>query len=658
MNSLMVFVFTIGLLTETQTVSAQVNTDSLISALETLVAEDEKLAIQLLLSEAFLESNLEKARERLDLVYSELNERSKPKFWLRYHLDESIYHRISGDTKQGLISAYKALDLAETHKDSIHFKAKIYNSLGALYDDDSNAELSLKNHFKALRYAESINYEAQVATVCNGIGRVYLYLSEYDDAKKYYLRSIEIKERLNEYDQHLGTSYNNLSNCYDAEGKYKESLVYLDKAIQLKVKSNSFVSLIGSYNNKAYTLYLMNRLGEAETTIQKAIHLADSLAVEIENMYAYSTYAEILFAQNKIAKAEEYMTRSIEMSKKNKDLYLAKYNLDLMYNIYLKKGDYKKALDFFRERSVVMDSVYNIRSRSEIEKLALTYETEKKNKEIELLNTENELNTIDLKKSRQLQIAFLIVALLAFAVMALLWSRHKNKVKTDKILKDALEKSYEKKLSDTELQVLRAQMNPHFLFNCLNSINSFIIKNEQEQASEYLSKFSMLIRKVLSNSKSSKVTLANELEALELYIEMEALRFGNSFEHAIIIGDDVEKDYLEIPPLIIQPYVENSIWHGLMHKTNGHGKLVVDIQQENDMLICAIEDNGVGREAASAIKSKQGAIKRKSFGMNITKERLEHINEKYKETSHVEITDLKSESGAALGTRVIIKIAI
>lgn len=658
MNPLLVFIFTIGLLAKIQTVSAQVNTDSLINSLQTLVSVDEKLATRLLLSEALLESNLEKARESLDLVFSELNENSKPKFWLRYHLDESIYHRINGDVTQGLISANKALDFVDSIRDSIRFKSKIYNSLGALYDDNSNVKLSLDNHFKALRYAEAINYEAQVATICNGIGRVYLFLSEYDNAKKYYLRAIEIAERRNLYDQHLGTSYTNLSNCYDAEGKYEESLVYLEKSIQLKEKKNSFVSVIPSYNNKAYTLYLMNRLKDAETTIKKAIHLADSLAIETETMYAYSTYAEILFAQNKVEKAEQYMTTSIEMSKKNKDLYLAKYNLDLMYNIYAKKGDYKKALDFFKERSVVMDSVYNIRSRSEIEELALTYETEKKNKEIELLNTENQLNTIDLKKSRQLQIAFLIVALLAFVVMALLRSRHKNKVKTDKILKEALQKSYEKKLSDSELQALRAQMNPHFLFNCLNSINSFIIKNEQEQASEYLSKFSMLIRKVLSNSKSSKVTLANELEALELYIEMEALRFGNSFEHAINIGEHVEKDYLEIPPLIIQPYVENSIWHGLMHKTNGQGKLVVDIQQEEDMLICTIQDNGVGREAASAIKSKQGAIKRKSFGMNITKERLEHINEKHKETSHVEISDLKSESGAALGTRVIIKIAI
>lgn len=637
-------------------VIAQVNIDSLQNVLNAEISSNEALELRLLLAEAYLESNLEMASATLDTIHANLSTTSKPEFWIRYHLNRSIFHRIDGALSSGISEANKALQLANVHKDSVRYKSKIFNILGALYDDDSNAKMALAHHFKALRYAETLQYDAQIATICNGIGRVYLYLSEFDNAKEYYSRAIAIKERNNEYDQHLGTFYTNLSNCYDAEGKYEESLVYLNKAIQLKEKAKSFVSIIPSYNNKAYTLYLMKRLGEADTTIQKAIHLADSLAIETEAMYAYSTYAEILFAQNKIAKAEEYMTRSIEMSKKNKDLYLAKYNLDLMYNIYLKKGDYKKALDFFKERSVVMDSIYNIKSRSEVEKLALTYETEKKNKEIELLNAEKKVSAIDLKKSRQLQLAFLAGAVLAILVIILLWSRHKNKVKTDKLVKEALEKSYEKKLSETELQALRAQMNPHFLFNCLNSINSFIIKNEQEQASEYLSKFSMLIRKVLSNSKLPKVTLANELEALELYIELEALRCNHKFEHTITIEESVEVDYLEIPPLLIQPYVENSIWHGLMHKDKGVGKLFIDIKQHNNMLVCSIEDNGIGRKAA-AIKSSS-KTKQKSFGMNITEERLEHINEKYKERSQVEIFDLTSETGLALGTKVIIKIAI
>ncbi|MBV1924766.1 MAG: histidine kinase, partial [Flavobacteriaceae bacterium] len=296
-------------------------------------------------------------------------------------------------------------------------------------------------------------------------------------------------------------------------------------------------------------------------------------------------------------------------------------------------------------------------SKKEVEKLALEFETEKKNKAIELLNVEKNLNEIQLKKSKQLQFAFLLAAVLILMILFLLRARHKNKVKTDKLLKESMERSFQMKLADSEMQALRAQMNPHFLFNCLNSINSFIIKNEQEQATEYLSKFSKLIRRVLNNSKEPKVTLGNEIETLKLYIELEALRFNNKFDYSIDIQPNVEIDYLEIPPLIIQPYVENSIWHGLMHKKEGDGKLNINITQEEDHIEVTIEDNGIGRDAASQLKSKS-AEKRKSYGMNITSERLKNSINSTNETSHVEVIDLIDSNNNSLGTKVIIKIGI
>lgn len=638
-------------------VSAQIRIDSLEQLLTEEIPNIQKTGIRLLLAEAYLDVDFNKSGDYLSLLKNDLTTESDPVYLIRFHIASSIFYRSSLEVKMAKESAFKALEYANSHKDSIRYKAKIYNSLGAIADDESDVQTAIEYHLIALRYAESINYEAQIATICGGIGRAYLYLDEYNIAEEYFLRAIAIKENNNEFDQHLGTYYTNLSNCYDAKGNYTKSLEYLDKAIELKAAEHNSIGIITAYNNKAYTLFLMNRLIDAERTVQIAISMADSLQIEVDQMYAYSTYAEILFAQNRVEKAEEYMSRSIDLSKRNNDLYLAKYNLDLLYNISLKKGDYQQALEYYKQRSVVMDSVYNVRSRSEVEKLALEYETEKKNKEIELLNAEKTINTIDLKKSRQLQIVFLIAAILALTVLVLLWSRHKNKIKTDKILNESMERSFEKKLADSELQALRAQMNPHFLFNCLNSINSFIIKNEQEQASEYLVKFSKLIRRVLSNSKEPKVTLANELEALELYIEMEALRFGGKFKYDINIASEVEVDYLEVPPLIIQPYVENSIWHGLMHKTEGIGKLTIAIKQENDTLIFSIEDNGIGREAASELKTKS-AEKRKSYGMNITQERLKHFNPKGKENANVEIIDLKETNGKGIGTKVIIRISL
>jgi LytS/YehU family sensor histidine kinase len=153
------------------------------------------------------------------------------------------------------------------------------------------------------------------------------------------------------------------------------------------------------------------------------------------------------------------------------------------------------------------------------------------------------------------------------------------------------------------MMALRAQMNPHFLFNCLNSINSFIMENDPDSASEYLTKFSRLIRLILNNSQPGPVTLASEIESIRLYVEMEAMRFNNRFSYKIDVDEDLEINTIEIPPLLIQPYVENAIWHGLMHR-DSKGHLLIQFRQEDRYLCCIIEDDGIGRQQAKLLRSK------------------------------------------------------
>lgn len=210
------------------------------------------------------------------------------------------------------------------------------------------------------------------------------------------------------------------------------------------------------------------------------------------------------------------------------------------------------------------------------------------------------------------------------------------------------------KMAEAEMQALRAQMNPHFIFNCLNSINRYIVKSDQATASLYLTRFAKLIRLILDNSNSKNILLSNEIEALRLYIEMESLRFDHKFTYTITIDDAVNPDSIELPPLIIQPYIENAIWHGLLHKPGG-GNLSLHIRLASpNMLECIIEDNGVGREKAGELKSKS-VTKKKSLGMELTENRLLLLNQYAAVRSSVEIIDLKNED-EAIGTKVILKI--
>ena len=247
------------------------------------------------------------------------------------------------------------------------------------------------------------------------------------------------------------------------------------------------------------------------------------------------------------------------------------------------------------------------------------------------------------------------ISLVAALVVGLVYTGFRYRV--TQIRKEEVQKAaFSKKLSEMEMQALRAQMNPHFIFNSLNSINTFILKNQPDAASDYLAKFSRLIRLILQNSNSATVTLQNELEALQLYLEMEALRFRNKFTFQIRVGSEVEPEEIDIPPLLIQPYVENAIWHGLLHREST-GHLGIDLQIENERLVCVIEDDGVGRQRAAELKSKS-ATRSKSLGMQITAHRMELMKELYGKETTVEIVDLVDASGEACGTRVVLTISI
>ena len=214
---------------------------------------------------------------------------------------------------------------------------------------------------------------------------------------------------------------------------------------------------------------------------------------------------------------------------------------------------------------------------------------------------------------------------------------------------EALKTAFNQRIAQIEMTALRAQMNPHFVFNCLNSINRFILVNEPDEASAYLTKFSRLIRLILDNSREELIGLDQELEALKLYIELEAMRFNNRFDYEISLAPGLDTTAYQVPPMLIQPYVENAIWHGLMHRKE-KGLLKIHLSEQSGSLHIIVEDNGIGRAKAAELKSKSAA-QHKSQGMQVTAERMELIRTVYGVSASVQITDLVDEEGEAKGTR-------
>lgn len=255
----------------------------------------------------------------------------------------------------------------------------------------------------------------------------------------------------------------------------------------------------------------------------------------------------------------------------------------------------------------------------------------------------------------KIQSAFWTAWWFKIIILGLLWALiyAAYKYRITQINKQAsLRTDYEIKLSELEMSALRTQMNPHFIFNSLNTINSFINLNNSEQANVYITKFARLLRLILDHSRKKKITLQEELHVVELYLQMEQIRFENKFIYSITIDDNVQTEITEVPPLIIQPFVENSILHGLL-PSPAKGLLKVSIIRQYNKIICTIYDNGIGRTNAKLLRNNANTEKRKSHGMEITLKRIDLFNKENNLQESVKIIDLENPTG----TQVIISLA-
>ncbi|MEM6696998.1 MAG: histidine kinase [Bacteroidota bacterium] len=218
----------------------------------------------------------------------------------------------------------------------------------------------------------------------------------------------------------------------------------------------------------------------------------------------------------------------------------------------------------------------------------------------------------------------------------------------------------EKELAHLKMQMLLTQINPHFIFNSLNSIDYLILKQNYRAASRHLNRFAHLMRRLLKNAKVDEVSLKDDLKALKLYVDIEKLRFRQQFEVLFNIAENIDLDFIRVPPMLLQPYVENAIWHGLLHKKEG-GKieLIYELDEEQEVLKCTVLDNGIGREKSIDLKARQIPTgNQKSFGLNSVEDLVEILNLLYERPTNIQIFDLYDEAQNGIGTKVEVEIGV
>ena len=550
-----------------------------------------------------------------------------------------------------------------------------------LKNEFSNAEIAFE---KATPFFENINEEEGKGRLCAYKSILYMAMGEYVKAFEYCRTSLEVRRKM---DDHvcIVAAYNNFGNLYKAAGDYETALAYyyqsqryaIDNKIDwneneqlgsifcsLKKYDSSFYYLFGSLRKypenpdlwlSLSQTYLARK--EYDSSLKISQVLIDKYRNSNDQVHLTSTLidaAKALEGKHNNPSALVFATDGLSIAKRANARQSRVELYQLLSTIYFNMGKIDSAFAYLNEYSLLRDSVLTKRFLSRLNLYENEAEVQMKQTQLDLLDKDNKIKKAQLGQ-QSLMNAILVgslfaVILLGFIIFRNILLRRNNEKLEDKRQVAELQK----KTSEFKMQTLQAQMNPHFIFNSLNSINRFIVQSDKSQASEYLTKFSRLMRIILQNSQASLIPLAMEIESLHLYLELEVVRFSHRFEYQIDINQNLEVDFIKVPPLLIQPFVENAIWHGLMHKEE-KGQLHIEIFPESDFLFLIVRDNGIGRQQASKY-SQTPTTRHRSVGLKLTAERIDLLQHSKENKPKVTINDLVNPDGSSAGTEVVIKI--
>ena len=641
----------------------QAKTDSLMALLKTTRKEKDRLELYKNICWHFINSQpqLELATDYADTVRM-LSAKLSDK---KGRITAVYFYGIIAEKKGNYEEAQKLLkNYTEYHQnlgDSVQISKGLFH-LGIVNAYLGNYDKSLSMFYRILSIEEKLNNRKNVAHALVNVGAIYRSTKKFKEAIGVYEQAGKIYKTLGaktDYAQCL----QNLANIYSdpaAQDYAKAGILYQES-----------LRIFEDFGNQSLVAIVLGNLGNLQRKMgkykQALPYHQRALAIWRKSLERYN----LAFCLNNIGKcylklkkydqADKYFEESMQLSidsKSNALLYDVYANIN---QLHAEQKNFEKAYHFYVLSNQVKDSIYNEKNAKQINELQAKYETATKDKQIVLLAKEKEMQRQEARRQATLKKASVgglaLVTLLAGLVFYVFRQRLKNqKVLTAKD-SEIKEVNFKRQLSELEMKALRAQINPHFLFNCMNSINRMVLGGETENASLYLTKFSKLVRLILENAEAATVSLENELALLKSYIQLEELRFKGKISYHISVDEAIEPESTYLPSMVLQPFVENAIWHGLMHKQGEEkGLITINVSEENDRLLCTIEDNGVGREKARQLREKS-VWESKSMGIKITEERLRLLSREGREQL-IRITDLKDILNHALGTRVDILIPL
>lgn len=569
-------------------------------------------------------------------------------------------------------------------------EALAYQTLGKFNDKLQNYSLAISNYKKGVSIYSNLNNTVKLYELNVALGNSYAKNKQVDESLNYYIKAHTLAVKLNDKNKEIFTS-NEVGNSYLKTVNYIKATPYFEDVLNYGVKTQSAPNIIkgkiglgqisekkrevgvaekyykeaqalaekNELDNLANTafnlltnLYQKRKATEQEIVVQQQAYNYNSSRGNISNTIKNSSsLANTYLEQGREEEAMEVLTdNSILLNdEKNTDVKRSFYKA--LSTAYEKQGNIEAAKKVEKEYTALVDSfeqlekdkLMTLNFKNELlnstqnKVLLLEKDREINEKTIKLLKQEQELKNQTIKRQQTITY-ILIFGLIVILIMAFfIYRNSKQKHQSNQLL---------------ELKSLRNQMNPHFIFNSLNSVNSFIAKKDEKSANKYLSEFSKLMREVLEYSQEDFIPLSKEIEILELYLNLEHFRFKNDFDFVFEVDSKIKTDDYQIPPMLLQPFVENAIWHGLRYKKE-KGMLKVHFTQKENYVEILISDDGIGREKSKESKTLNQK-KMKSTGIKNVKNRLEIIKNVFKKDLEIAITNLNENTKE--GTVVKVKL--
>lgn len=541
------------------------------------------------------------------------------------------------DFKNAIAFIEQAIDIARSTQDTVPLAGAI-NSLGNIYNDMAMFNQAIDAYFETLRLSELKGDSSGIAMAYGNIGLMYYHQKDMVRALEFCFKKLPISKAKNDMWE-VTKTYNTIATIYNAKTEYDSALIYFREGLKLDKQMNYPSRIASAYNNIASTYLLLSETDSAEWYINKAL----ALALKINNpdiVHYYLTHGNVLKAKGRNNSALESLLKAYKMAREKKLPLAVNDASKLLSDLYSSLNRNDLAYKYLREHYQLKDSISNADYLKQVTRMELQYDFDKKQKAADYERMEERIrHENQIRQQRSAMTALGILILLVALISFLLLRHNKLRSRLTQI--------------DLEQRLLRAQMNPHFIFNSLCAVQDFILTGKINKANAFLTKIAKLMRNILENSREEFIPLEKEIETVRLYLDLQQLRFEESFDYIIQYDESIDPENVSIPPMLTQPCVENSIEHGLLPLKN-KGNLTISYTFNNGLMKLEVTDNGVGRKEAGTNSPEKK--NKKSVSTQITGERLENFRKSMKQKNiSFEIIDLY-DNDKPTGTKVVMML--